>query len=535
VDWTCPDSIYFYWSPVTGASGYEISMLGQKYMDSITSSTGMSAFYHNTTVGLTDSWFSIRAYISPTKKGRRAVAINEQPTNSGCVAPPFAIIMASSTNSCSGIISFTDLSLNMPNTWLWDFGDGTTSTQQNPTHTYQNQGVYTVSLTVSNALGSDSVIQNNYIVVTYNTAPIAYNDTICADSSSFNLISFSTGQINWFNDTTSGNSIFTGNVFNTPMLNTATNYYLTENSPPVFGGPLDTNIGGGAFYYGLRYMIFDCFSECNLVSADVYADIANTITFELRDNNGNVLNDTTITVIVGKQTLNLDFDIPIGTDLQLGLKYSNSGLFRNNNGATFPQNIGSLLSFTGANITSTQDNWYYYYNLQVQENCKSEYKEITAVLNPLLPIPTIVQNGNQLSTTNNPLYVYQWYFAGVAINGANSSSITISQTGVYTVEIHHNGCDILSANFTAIYTGLNEQIHQIAVHPNPLKGMCEISSDMPMESISIMDVSGKLLFEFLGVNAFEFYLDLSKLNNGIYFAKVTTANASTEHKLILQK
>ena len=258
-------------------------------------------------------------------------------------------------------------------------------------------------------------------------------------------------------------------------------------------------------------------------------------TFELRDNNGTVLDDTIVLLIIGKQTLNLDFDIPIGTDLQLGLKYSNSGLFRNNNGATFPQNIGSLLSFTGANITSTQDNWYYYYNLQVQENCKSEYKEITAVLNPPLPIPTIVQNGNQLSTTNNPLYVYQWYFAGVAINGANSSSITISQTGVYTVEIHHNGCDILSANFTAIYTGLNEQIHQIAVHPNPLKGMCEISSDMPMESISIMDVSGKLLFEFLGVNAFEFYLDLSKLNNGIYFAKVTTANASTEHKLILQK
>jgi hypothetical protein len=349
------------------------------------------------------------------------------------------------------------------------------------------------------------------------------------------LISFSTGQINWFNDTISGNSIFTGNVFNTPMLNTATNYYLTEGSPPVFGGPLDTNIGGGAFYYGLRYMIFDCFSECNLVSADVYADIANTITFELRDNNGAVLDDTTITVLVGKQTLNLDFDIPIGTDLQLGLKYSNSGLFRNNNGATFPQNIGSLLSFTGANITSTQDNWYYYYNLQVQENCKSEYKEITAVLNPPLPIPTIVQNGNQLSTTNNPLYVYQWYFGGVVISGANSSTINISQAGIYTVEIHHNGCDILSANFTAIYTGLNEQIHQIVVHPNPLKGMCEISSDMPMESISIMDVSGKLLFEFLGVNAFEFYLDLSKLNNGIYFAKVTTANASTEHKLILQK
>jgi len=50
-----------------------------------------------------------------------------------------------------------------------------------------------------------------------------------------------------------------------------------------------------------------------------------------------------------------------------------------------------------------------------------------------------------------------------------------------------------------------------------------------------MDVTGKLLFEFLSVNTFEFSLDLSKLNNGIYFVEVRTANASTEHKLILQK
>jgi len=535
VDWTCPDSIYFYWSPVTGASGYEISMLGQKYMDSITSSTGISAFYHNTTIGLTDSWFSIRAYISPTKKGRRAVAINEQPTNSGCVAPPFAIIMASSTNSCSGIVSFTDQSLNMPNSWLWDFGDGTTSTQQHPTHTYQSQGTYTVSLIVSNALGTDTVIQNAYITVAYNPAPIANNDTICADSSSFSLISFSTGQINWFNDTISGNSIFTGNVFNTPILNTTTNYYLTENSPSVFGGPLDTNIGGGAFYYGIRHMIFDCYSECNLVSADVYADIVNTITFELRDNNSTVLDDTTITVVIGKQTLYFDFDIPIGTDLQLGLKYSNSGLFRNNNGATFPTNIGSLLSFKGANISSAQDNWYYYYNLEIQANCKSEYKQVTAVLNPLLASPTISQNANQLSTTTNPLYTYQWYFAGVAINGANSSIINISQGGIYTVEIHHNGCDLLSANFNAIYTGLNEQIHEISIHPNPLSEVCEISSNMLMHSISILDVSGKEIHTFKDVNSLKFQLDLSKLSNGIYFAKVVSTNSSSDHKLIIQK
>ena len=536
VDWTCPDSIYFYWNAVAGATGYEISMLGQKYMDSIVTSTGTSAFYHNATAGLTDGWFSIRSYISPIKKGRRAVAINEQPTNSGCVAPPYAIILASSTNSCSGVISFTDISLNMPNAWLWDFGDGITSTQQNPTHIYQSQGIYTVSLTVSNNLGTDSVIQNNYITVTYNPAPIAYNDTICADSSSFNLISYSTGQINWFNDTISGNSIFTGNAYNTPILNNTTNFYLTENnSSPIFGGPLDFTIGSGSYYQGNQYLIFDCYASSKLISALIYADTSNTVIFELRDNNGTVINDTVITVVSGPQTIYFNFDLPPANGLQLGINGINSGLFRSTNGASFPYNIGNLVSFTGASNQGTQNNWYFYYNIEIMENCKSEYKQITAVLNLPLSMPVISQNSNQLSTTNNPLYSYQWYFGGVVINGANSSSITISQTGVYTVEVSHNGCDISSTNFTAIYTALDEQKHQIIAHPNPLKDVCEISSDTPMESISIMDVTGKLLFEFLNINTFEFSLDLSKLNNGIYFVEVRTANASTEHKLILQK
>ncbi|MEC9208971.1 MAG: S8 family serine peptidase [Bacteroidota bacterium] len=535
VDWTCPDSIYFNWNPVAGANGYEISMLGQKYMDSIVSSTANSAFYHNTNPANTDNWFAIRALISPSKKGGRTVAVNKQPTNNSCLAPPFAIISASTTNSCSGIISFSDNSLNMPNSWLWDFGDGTTSNQENPTHNYQSQGVYTVSLTVSNALGTDSVVENNLITISYSPAPIAYNDTICADSTSFNLISYSIGQINWYNDTSSGNIIHTGNTYTTPVLNTSTNYYLTEDSPIISGGPLDTNIGGGAFYYGIRHMIFDCFAECNLVAADVYADVLNTITFELRDNSGVVLDDTTITVIVGKQTLYLDFDIPVGNDLQLGVRYSNSGLFRNNNGATFPQNIGNLLSFTGANISSAQDNWYFYYNLQLKENCKSEYKEITAVLNPPLLTPIITQNGNQLSTTNNPLYAYQWYLSGVAINGSNSSSINITQGGQYTVEVQFNGCTEFSANFLAIYSSVDEKIQQIVVHPNPLKDLCVISSDMHILSISILDIGGKILYDFENLNSFAFTLNLSKLSNGIYFAKVTTANTSIKHKLIIQR
>ena len=50
-------------------------------------------------------------------------------------------------------------------TYLWSFGDGTTSTEQNPTHTYTVSGIYDVQLEVHNSVGSDAVLKKNAIVV----------------------------------------------------------------------------------------------------------------------------------------------------------------------------------------------------------------------------------------------------------------------------------------------------------------------------------------------------------------------------------
>ena len=54
-------------------------------------------------------------------------------------------------------VNFTDLSTGNPTSWTWKFGDGTTSTERNPVHTYQKEGAYDVSLTVSNSYGTDTV------------------------------------------------------------------------------------------------------------------------------------------------------------------------------------------------------------------------------------------------------------------------------------------------------------------------------------------------------------------------------------------
>ena len=62
-------------------------------------------------------------------------------------------------------VSFTDSSTNSPTSWSWNFGDGGTSTAQNPSHTYNTVGLYTVALTATNAYGNNTNTKSNYIDV----------------------------------------------------------------------------------------------------------------------------------------------------------------------------------------------------------------------------------------------------------------------------------------------------------------------------------------------------------------------------------
>ena len=69
-------------------------------------------------------------------------------------------------------VTFTDESTGEMSSWSWDFGDGNSSTEQNPVHTYNNEGTYTVELTVSGPGGSDTETKTDYITVTV-SAPVA--------------------------------------------------------------------------------------------------------------------------------------------------------------------------------------------------------------------------------------------------------------------------------------------------------------------------------------------------------------------------
>ena len=84
----------------------------------------------------------------------------------GDIPPPVAMFEAEPLSGTAPLtVQFTDLSIGPPTSYAWDFGDGATSAEANPCHTYTAGGVFTVKLTVKNSGGSHTMTRENYISV----------------------------------------------------------------------------------------------------------------------------------------------------------------------------------------------------------------------------------------------------------------------------------------------------------------------------------------------------------------------------------
>ncbi|MBP7715814.1 MAG: PKD domain-containing protein [Methanoregulaceae archaeon] len=82
------------------------------------------------------------------------------------ILPPEAQFTSNTTSGPAPLtVQFNDSSNGTVTSYAWDFGDGASSTEKNPVHTYTSYGMYNVSLTVTNAVGEDTITKNDYIQV----------------------------------------------------------------------------------------------------------------------------------------------------------------------------------------------------------------------------------------------------------------------------------------------------------------------------------------------------------------------------------
>jgi serine protease len=127
------------------------------------------------------------AYGSNTLTKSGYITVSAPPTN-----PPVAAFSGTPLSGTAPLtVTFTDASSNGPTSWSWNFGDGGTSTVQNPSHVYTTAGSYTVALTATNAYGSNTLTKTGYVTV---TTPPAQQ---CDDFADGNTTGWTNGTGTW--------------------------------------------------------------------------------------------------------------------------------------------------------------------------------------------------------------------------------------------------------------------------------------------------------------------------------------------------
>lgn len=352
--------------------------------------------------------------------------------------------IATQTSSCSGSISFSDVSQNSPTNWMWSFGDGNSSALQNPTHTYNSSGVYTVKLKSWNAFGTDSLIRSSYITINLLNAPVVDDDTVCQNQSAV-LNASDTGPLNWYSDPNTDSLLGTGSSFTTPALSVSTTYYVQSSSSSEYGGNLQSNSNGSTFTAAVsHYLIFDCDEACKLVSVEVNASTAGNRVISLLNSSGATIDSRTLYIPIGVSRIVLNFDLPVANGLRLAGPIS-PNLYRNNFGVNYPYSIGSYVTInTSSAGTNPNDYYYFFYNWEILPNCTSARIPVEAIVAG--PSANLSESGSVSICEGTSIEIsagaadsYLWF-----PNGETSSTISPTAAGSYFAQLSGSGCTIIT-------------------------------------------------------------------------------------------
>ncbi len=387
------------------------------------------------------------------------------------IAPVVSMFTASSNTICAGeCISFTDNTSNSPNSWSWSFpgANSAVSNTQNPNNIcYNTPGTYNVSLTTSNGFSSDNATLTGLITVLPNPVPVI--------SQNGNTLTSSIGSGNqWYN----GSNIISGA--------TGSSY-----SPTASGAysVLVTNSNGCT----------RASTPFNFVYTPLPVALFNSNLNEICDGECVVFSDNS-----SNQPTSWLWTFQGGTPATSSAQFPGSICYQT------PGTYNVTLAVTNAggnDVLISNDH---------------------IIVNPLPAVPTISVNGNTLTSSANS--GNQWYFNGNPMNGFNTPSIQVTQSGnYYVVATNDLGCSVTSniTPFTATEIIENNFSDSFYLYPNPTTGVVRLNTDRKVERIEVFNLSGQLLLVTTGLD-----FDLSEYSDGIYLVRVHCKQEISNYKLI---
>jgi len=488
-----------------------------------------------TSFSLVQGNHSFKVYTSNPNGSTDQNVVNDAKTRAFLVQdlPLSSSFSADITDFCAapGTVAFDNLSQNALS-YIWNFGDGQTSTEQNPVHTYSALGTYSVTLTSSAGVCGQQVSNmTNYINV--GAAPPSVVSAYSCGPASLTLQATATGTINWFDDAAGTNNIGTGNSFTTPLLNNSVTYYVQSvvtNSVNNTAKPDSLGSGG---YFGSatnqHFLIFDSYVPFKLLSVKVYAGSAADRTIELRDANSNVLQTITATIPVGESRVNLNFDVPVGANLEL-VGAGNPNLFRNNqNSATYPYTLAGILSITESSASLPQynvtGNYYYFYDWEVKKyDCESPIIPVEAGIMTASPVSdfTYVVNGLNVTFTQNSSQAasYAWYFDDGTTSSLANPAHVFATNGTFNVKlVVTNPCGKDSiTKAIVVTTGIDDALNfenSFSIFPNP-------ANDKVFVSFTLNENTNNVIKIYNSLGALVYNVENNELSKGKHVLEINT-------------
>ncbi len=284
------------------------------------------------------------------------------------------------------------LTANAGFSYAWSTGASTQSIRV-------GSGTYTVDVTSY----CGSAISQPITITSLSTPmpPQVNNDTICGG---FSAIFTATGNnITWYD---TGNTVVgTGNLFTTPILTNTTSYYAVDQishaGVAANGGKADS-LGGGGYFTGVQYEIFDALKPFVLKSVQVFASGAGSRTIQLYNSSGAILQSGSFNIPDGSSRVNLNFNVPPGTNLRLGA-IGAPDLWRNNGGVTYPYTLADTMSITGSSAGASF--YYFFYDWEIEVGggaCSSPATLVNAVVEVCTGIDPAVDLSGNISIYPNP-------------------------------------------------------------------------------------------------------------------------------------
>lgn len=431
-------------------------------------------------------------------------------TYSPCApSAPVADFVASATLVLPGTtVNFTDLSSNSPDTWSWSispstgwsYAGGTDGSDQNPEITFTTVGFYTVSLTASNSVGSDTETKSAYIEVNTTVGPCDATSSNCDEYIS---------------------QVECGSIDNSSDCDNYSNYYSSESTTVTQGGTETITVttltaGGGGGYLDDQVAVWidwnqdsdfdDTNEEIGVVTYEASTSLP--VSFTINVPSGATVGSTYMRVRMSYEPDDGPIE-PCGTstwgeveDYQIVVESSSGGSepVTNFTADATVVPVGTTVNFTDLS-TNTPTSWNW----------------------SITPGGGYTYASGSTSTSQDPSVTFSTPgFYTVSLNAANSFGSDIeTKTNYIEVTDGHSNIDV-------------DDLSLVQIYPNPTSGQLIVNLNnvtTAIEEIELRDVTGRIIMVKKNPKGNTLF-ELGNETDGIYFIHVKSSKSIITKKIV---